>query len=49
MNYLEEYKIRKELKWKPKYSVHDGFKRTIEYIESEMQKEKPKTLTKKYN
>ena len=31
-------KIRKELKWKPKYSIFDGFKRTIEYIESEMKK-----------
>ena len=29
-------KIRKELKWKPKYSIFDGFKRTLEYIESEM-------------
>ena len=28
-------KIRKELKWKPKYSIFDGFKRTIEYLESE--------------
>ncbi len=29
-------KIRKELKWKPKYSIFEGFKRTLEYIESEM-------------
>ena len=29
-------KIRKELKWKPKYSIFEGFKRTIDYIESEM-------------
>lgn len=33
---LSTDKIRKELKWKPKYSIFDGFKRTIDYIESEM-------------
>ncbi len=41
---LSTDKIRKELGWKPKYSIHDGFERTLEYIESEMQKEQPKTL-----
>ena len=29
-------KIRNELGWTPKYSIHDGFKRTIDYIESEL-------------
>lgn len=41
---LSTDKIRNELGWKPKYSIHDGFKRTVDYIESEMQKEKPKEL-----
>lgn len=31
-------KIRNELGWKPKYSVYDGFKRTIEFINSESRK-----------
>ena len=44
---LSTDKIRKELGWVPKYSIHDGFKRTIEYIESELNKEKPKELKRK--
>ena len=40
-------KIRKELNWKPKYSIFDGFKRTIEYIESEMKRDKPQSLQRK--
>lgn len=44
---LSTDKIRKELGWVPKYSIHDGFKRTIEYLESELKKEKPKTLERK--
>ncbi len=40
-------KIRKELKWKPKYSISEGFKRTIDYLESEMKKEKPVMLERK--
>ncbi len=39
-------KIRKELGWIPRYSIYDGFKRTIDYIESEMKKEKPVALKK---
>lgn len=41
---LSTDKIRNELGWNPKYSIHDGFERTIEYIESEMKKELPKEL-----
>lgn len=41
---LSTDKIRNELGWRPKYSIYDGFKRTVDYIESEMQKEKPKEL-----
>ena len=44
---LSTDKIRKELGWVPKYSIHDGFKRTIDYLESELKKEKPKTLKRK--
>ena len=44
---LSTDKIRKELGWAPKYSIHDGFKRTIEYLESELKKDKPKTLERK--
>lgn len=44
---LSTDKIRKELGWKPKYSIHDGFKRTIDYIESELKKEKGLRLVKK--
>lgn len=44
---LSTDKIRKELGWVPKYSIHDGFKRTIEYLESELKKEKPKSLKRK--
>ena len=36
---LSTDKIRKELFWKPKYSIFNGFKRTIDYIESELKKE----------
>lgn len=35
---LSTDKIRNELAWKPKYSIFNGFKRTIDYIESEMKK-----------
>lgn len=41
---LSTDKIRNELGWNPKYSIHDGFKRTIQYIESEMKKDKPLEL-----
>lgn len=37
---LSTEKIRKELDWKPKYNIANGFLRTIEYIESELEKEK---------
>lgn len=37
---LSTDKIRKELHWDPKYSIHDGFKRTLEYLESEMEVKK---------
>ncbi len=43
---LSTDKIRKELGWNPKYSIFEGFKRTIEYIESQMRKDKPLTLKK---
>ncbi len=29
---LSNAKIKRELNWKPKYNVYDGFKRTIEYL-----------------
>lgn len=32
---LSTDKIRAELAWRPKYSIRDGFQRTIEHIESE--------------
>ncbi|HPE14982.1 MAG TPA: NAD(P)-dependent oxidoreductase [Bacilli bacterium] len=32
---LSTQKIRDELQWIPKYSISDGFKRTIDYLESE--------------
>ncbi len=32
---LSSEKIRKELNWKPRYSISEGFKRTIEHIEEE--------------
>ncbi len=32
---LSNEKIKKELNWKPKYTVKDGFKRTIEYLKEE--------------
>ena len=41
---LNTDKIRKELNWKPKYSIHDGFYRTLQYLENydfKAQKEKP--------
>lgn len=31
---LSTKKIREELKWEPKYSIAEGFKRTIDYLES---------------
>lgn len=43
---LSTDKIKDELNWRPKYSIHDGFKRTIEYIESEI-KNNDKKLIKK--
>lgn len=43
---LSTDKIRKELGWVPKYNIHDGFERTLEYIEGELKKEKPVTLKK---
>ena len=33
---LSNEKIKKELGWNPKYNVHDGFLRTIEYLKEEM-------------
>ena len=44
---LSTDKIKDELNWIPKYSIHDGFKRTIEYIESEI-KNNDKKLIKKF-
>ena len=44
---LSTDKIRKELGWRPKYSISEGFKRTIDYIESEMKKEETQQLFKK--
>jgi len=35
---LSTAKIRNELKWRPKYNLKDGFKRTIEHLEEELQK-----------
>lgn len=32
---LSSKKIREELKWKPNYSLSDGFKRTVDYLESD--------------
>lgn len=40
-------KIRTELGWNPKYSISDGFKRTIDFIESELRPEKESVLIKK--
>lgn len=37
---LNSDKIKNELGWKPKYSIKDGFKRTVDYIESELNEEK---------
>jgi UDP-glucuronate decarboxylase len=46
---LSTDKIKKELGWEPKYSIHDGFKRTIEFIESELKKEDVQKLVRKSN
>lgn len=40
-------KIRNELNWKPKYTIYSGFKRTLEYIESEMKLDDSKKMVKK--
>lgn len=42
---LSTEKIRNELGWQAKYSIHDGFKRTIDYLESDM-KVKTRSLKK---
>lgn len=44
---LSTSKIRNELGWEPKYSLYDGFKRTLEYLESEMNKSSEMKLQKK--
>lgn len=43
---LSTKKIRDELNWKPRYSIKDGFERTIEHLEEERIKEDKKTLIK---
>lgn len=35
---LSTEKIRRELNWRAKYSIHDGFERTLEYLEMDKQK-----------
>ena len=42
---LSTEKIRNELGWESKYSIHDGFKRTIDYLESDL-KVKTRSLKK---
>lgn len=37
---LSTKKIKEELNWNAKYSIYQGFKRTIEYLESEFQEDK---------
>lgn len=39
---LSSEKIRNELGWNAKYSIKDGFKRTLEHIETELEKENTK-------
>ena len=34
---LSTDKIRNELNWKPKYTIKEGFKRTIEHLQEELQ------------
>ncbi len=41
---LSTEKIRNELNWYPKYSIEDGFKRTINHLEQTLKYEKKKTL-----
>lgn len=36
MGILSTKKIRSELGWKPKYSIEEGFKRTVEHLEEEL-------------
>lgn len=43
---LSNEKIKKELNWSPKYSVHDGFARTIEYLK-EVEECNTKAMIKK--
>lgn len=40
MGILSTEKIRKELNWQPKYSIKEGFKRTLEHLQEELEKEK---------
>ena len=44
---LSNKKIKEELNWKPKYNVHDGFKRTIEYLKEEIKCD-TNNMTKKH-
>lgn len=44
---LSSEKIRKELNWYPIYSIKDGFKRTIEHLEDELDLTKEKDIYKK--
>lgn len=44
MGILSTTKIRNELGWNPKYSIKEGFKRTIEHLEEELSKDKIKNL-----
>lgn len=44
---LSTEKIRNELGWQPKYSIEEGFKRTIDHLREELSKDKGKTLLKK--
>ena len=37
MGILSTDKIRNELNWKPKYTIKEGFKRTIEHLQEELQ------------
>ena len=44
---LSTKKIREELGWSPKYSIEEGFRRTVKHIEEELVDEKENVLSKK--
>lgn len=47
MGILSTDKIREELNWQPKYSIKEGFKRTLEHLQEELERTKEQKIKRR--